>query len=258
VTSHTSGSERHTEPVRIPKAAALVASRLRTRIVVGELAQGDALPNETELMRYYMVSRPTVREALRILETESLVSVKRGAGGGARVTAPNPAVTARHAALLLRTEGTTLEDLFVARSIVEPAAAALLARRRDPNVVAALRGLHADSIDVVDDPVAYPVVAARFHEQVIALSGNRTLSLFARLVTEIVQAHNQATFARLEHPLDVAVHATHDHAELIDLVEKGDATGAEACWRRHMDGAADMALVVLGSATTVPLLEPPL
>jgi DNA-binding FadR family transcriptional regulator len=254
VTSRTSPDER-TEPVRIPKAAALVAGRLRNRIVLGELAEGDALPNETELMRYYTVSRPTVREALRILETESLVSVKRGAGGGARVTAPNPAVTARHAALLLRTQGTTLEDLFVARTIIEPAAAGLLAAHRDADGVAALRAIHAESIEVVDDPVAYPLVAARFHEQVIALAGNRTLTLFAQLMTEIVRAHNRATFARLEHPLDVAVHATHDHAELVELIERGDVAGAEACWQRHMNGAADIALAILGSQTAIELLE---
>jgi DNA-binding FadR family transcriptional regulator len=250
-----SGTAPRTEPVRIPKAAALVASRLRNRIVLGELAEGDALPNETDLMRYYMVSRPTVREALRILETESLVSVKRGAGGGARVTTPNAAVTARHAALLLRTQGTTLEDLFVARAIIEPAAAGLLAAHRDEEALAALRATHAESIEVVDDPVAYPAVAARFHEQVIGLAGNRTLSLFAQLMMEIVRAHNQATFARLEHPLDVAMHATHDHAELIDLVATGDVAGAEACWQRHMNGAADIALAVLGAATEIQLLE---
>ena len=76
------------QPVKVPKAASLVAASLRRRIVLGDLGEGDALPNETELMRFYEVSRPTLREALRILETESLISVKRGARGGARVVRP--------------------------------------------------------------------------------------------------------------------------------------------------------------------------
>ena len=135
------------EPVKIPKAASLVADSLRRRIVLGDLVEGDALPNESELMRFYEVSRPTLREALRILETESLISVKRGARGGARVAIPDASVTARHAALVLRLQGTTLEDVFVSRLIIEPAAVRLLAARAaaDPDVLAPLRELHDES-----------------------------------------------------------------------------------------------------------------
>src|SRR3954453_17494755 len=112
--------------VRVPKAAELVADDLRRRIIRGELSEGHALPNETALMEYYDVSRPTLREALRVLESESLISVKRGARGGARVQVPNSSVATRHAALLLQLGGTTLEDVFAARRVIEPAAARML------------------------------------------------------------------------------------------------------------------------------------
>ena len=71
--------EKPSQPVRIPKAAVIVAGEIRRRIVRGELKEGDALPSETELMRFFDVSRPTLREAMRILEAESLIAVKRGA-----------------------------------------------------------------------------------------------------------------------------------------------------------------------------------
>ena len=73
------------DPVHIPKAAVVVARRIRRGIMHGEFQPGQALPNETELMALYEVSRPVVREALRILESEALIKVKRGVGGGARV-----------------------------------------------------------------------------------------------------------------------------------------------------------------------------
>ena len=98
------------QPVRIPKASVVVAERIRRAIVRGEFQPDQALPNETELMALYEVSRPIVREALRIIESESLIKVKRGAGGGARVRRPDIAVAARHTALLLQLEGATLED----------------------------------------------------------------------------------------------------------------------------------------------------
>ena len=66
-------------PVRVPKTAELVASQLRRQIVRGDLKEGDALPPESTLMERFGVSRPTLREAFRVLESEALISVRRGA-----------------------------------------------------------------------------------------------------------------------------------------------------------------------------------
>ncbi|WP_338010625.1 FadR/GntR family transcriptional regulator [Gordonia sp. KTR9] len=82
--------------VRVPKAGELVAAQLRRQVVTGELKAGDPLPSETTLMERFGVSRPTLREAFRILESESIIVVLRGARGGARVLAPNESVAARH------------------------------------------------------------------------------------------------------------------------------------------------------------------
>src|SRR5690606_27941135 len=87
-------------PLRVPKAAELVAGRIRSQIVRGELREGDALPTEGELMKEFGVSRPTLREALRVLEAESLISVHRGSRGGARVRVPQSNVAADYAGLL--------------------------------------------------------------------------------------------------------------------------------------------------------------
>ena len=78
-------------PVRAPKTAELIASQLRGQIVRGELKAGDTLPPEITLMEQFGVSRPTLREAFRILETESLIDVRRGSRGGAQRRAGAPA-----------------------------------------------------------------------------------------------------------------------------------------------------------------------
>ena len=70
-------------PVKVPKTAELVATQLRNQIVRGDLREGDALPPEAALMAQFGVSRPTLREAFRVLESEALISVRRGARGGA-------------------------------------------------------------------------------------------------------------------------------------------------------------------------------
>ena len=66
--------------IRAVKTGEMIASFLRSKIVRGEFAEGDSLPPEAELMRQFEVSRPTLREAFRILETESLIVIRRGCG----------------------------------------------------------------------------------------------------------------------------------------------------------------------------------
>src|SRR3954462_6580915 len=81
------------EPVparlRVPKMAELVAGELRRQIVSRDLAGGDALASEADLMTRFGISRPTLREAFRVLESEGLIGVRRGAHGGARGKPPN-------------------------------------------------------------------------------------------------------------------------------------------------------------------------
>ena len=75
--------------LRQPRLADMVASVLRERIVNGELADGDLLPKQDELLEEFRISRPSLREALRILESEGLLTVRRGNVGGSVVEAPN-------------------------------------------------------------------------------------------------------------------------------------------------------------------------
>jgi DNA-binding FadR family transcriptional regulator len=98
--------------LRVPKMAELVSDRLRRQIIRGELSTGDALPSETALMARLGVSRPTLREAFRVLESEGLITIRRGAHGGARVQSPNGEIAGRYAGLLLEFRRTTLADVY--------------------------------------------------------------------------------------------------------------------------------------------------
>src|SRR6202165_6341277 len=86
--------------IRSPKTAELVVRTLRRMVVDGQLKDGDFLPNEAELMSHFGVSRPTLREAVRVLESERLVEVRRGSRIGARGVGPGPAIGARPARLV--------------------------------------------------------------------------------------------------------------------------------------------------------------
>src|SRR5947208_13567171 len=98
--------------VRSPKTAELVAGTLRRMVVDGQLKDGDFLPHEADLIAHFHVSRPTLREAVRVLESERLVEVRRGSRTGAKVRVPGPEIVARPAGLLLAISGTTLADVM--------------------------------------------------------------------------------------------------------------------------------------------------
>jgi DNA-binding FadR family transcriptional regulator len=233
--------------VRAPKTAELIAGFLRTRIVRAELKPGDTLPSEADLMVQFGVSRPTLREAFRILETESLISVRRGSRGGARVMSPDLSVAARYVGLLLQVQGTTIVDVYEARMVIEPPCARLLARSRSAADLTDLRACIDElrtvveaGADNVPDPVQWSQLTYKFHELVMQRSGSKTIAVLGGVLADIVQKHLAMTVSR---NFDDSVRSRfrrtiRSYGKLVDLVEARDAEGAEQHWRTHMEVAA--------------------
>jgi DNA-binding FadR family transcriptional regulator len=222
------------QSVRLPKTGEVVADRLRRQIVNGDLAIGQRLPPEEELTAIFGVARTTLREALRILESQGLIEIRRGRGGGPVVTMPRPDTLAQGLAVLLQLRETTLGDLDEARQLVEPALAASLARSHTEADLAALRGAvaRADRAAEDDDRRGFALAAADVHETIMERAGNTTLATISSLLHELVQqyyvtaasASDQATLRR----------AVRSYTKLVRLVEAGDADAAEEHWRMQM------------------------
>ena len=233
--------------VRAPKTGELVASHLRRQIVRGELRPGETLPLETELMEQYGVSRPTLREAFRILESETLISVRSGGRDGARVVAPEVSVAAGRVGLMLQMQGATINDVYEARMISEPPCAALLAQHRTgadleklTQVVDELKAEVAAKEPFVPDPHVWSSLTYRFHELILEGCGNKTLAVQGAVLQDIVATHLRTKLAwRDDNDTGERFkRAIRSYAKLISLVEAGDAGGAEKHWRSHMEGAA--------------------
>src|ERR1700737_1498407 len=126
------------KPVDVPKASDVLARALRERILSGELPEGTALPAERELVKQTHMSRATVREALRILEVQSLVRVKAGRAGGAFVQRPTTTSMASSVSLLIRGRRIKLVDLMEAREALVPLCAESAARNRTDDDLAEL------------------------------------------------------------------------------------------------------------------------
>ena len=178
------------QPMRLPKMAELIADQLRRQIVRGELKEGDALPSESELLERFHVSRPTLREAFRVLESESLITVRRGAHGGARVQVPNIDVAARYAGFILEHRGTTLDDVYQARILIEPPVVGMLALERTEADVARLRAALEEHDAAGDDPRRAIRTHTAFHALLVELTGNQTLRVLTGMIQHIIDLAN--------------------------------------------------------------------
>ncbi len=215
-----------------------IADELRALIVSGQLAEGESLGREGDLVERFGVSRPSLREALRILEAEGLITVVRGVLGGVIVHQPNERMTARTAALVLQARNVTLGDVHQARTVIEPAAVRMLASSPRRRAIEELKSLVEEQRVVLDDPEAFGRANARFHERLVALAGNQTLGIIAEMLNEIVaravtavsQTKPAARFARHAAPWD-PVAGTADRARS----RSGASIDAEAHWRAHME-----------------------
>lgn len=245
-------------PVRVPKTAELVAGHLRRQIVRGELHEGDALPPEAELMEQFGVSRPTLREAYRVLESESLITVRRGSRGGARVHLPDSSVAGRYAGLLLQVRGATLDDVFLGRLVIEQAAARRAARRTDGEAAERLRAALAVEAELTHEPPRFAQAANAFHDTLVVASGSQTLEVLYATITEVVASTVShflaAPYAGDDQPAENE-RAVKAHQRLIDLIAAGDAAGAETFWAGHMEIVRRVFLDLYGSTTVVELLS---
>jgi GntR family transcriptional regulator, transcriptional repressor for pyruvate dehydrogenase complex len=224
--------------VRAPKTAELVAGTLRRMIVDGQLTDGDFLPHETELMAHFKVSRPTLREAVRVLESERLVEVRRGSRTGARVCVPSAEIVARPAALLLELSGATLADVMTARIAFEPPAARLLAESGTDDAHVELARL-VEEIPQAWETGELATATANLHRRMVELSGNATLGIIAGMLYEITVRHTSTAIGRAQKvPKPEYTRLLKSYGHLVELVTARNGAGAEEHWRVHMEAAA--------------------
>jgi DNA-binding FadR family transcriptional regulator len=233
-----------------------IADELRRLIIEGELEEGESLGHEPDLIERFGVSRPSLREALRILEAEGLISVVRGVLGGVVAHRPDHRMAARTAALVLQSRNVSLADVFEARTIIEPAAVRLIASARARKASARrLRALIAEQEEVIDDPVAFGKANAHFHEELVGMASNQTLTIVAEMLNEVVvRAVTAVSQSSNTNSAATRKRGVRSQARLASLIEAGRADEAEEHWRTHM---AVVGRVMLGqqAKTVVDLLD---
>jgi GntR family transcriptional repressor for pyruvate dehydrogenase complex len=248
------------EDLATSRTAVRIASTLRREIVLGRLRPGDQLKPERELCDQFEVSRPTLREAIRMLEAQSLIEMRRGFQGGPVVRSLSVSTVSKQIGVALQIERTSLADLWRARSVLEPAAAAEMARSANRDGVAALAANIEDSRAAMDNPTLYARRTSEFTEILAEHCGNKTLRLLVRLLSDIVWATDKRLAAETRpsrsvlRVLNLSIAA---RERLLGRIERGEAEEAEQSWRAHLVAMGEMVLGVYGASTTVDVLSDP-
>jgi DNA-binding FadR family transcriptional regulator len=235
--------------------AEVVAAALRAKILDGDLSPGESLQSEASLMEEYDVSRPTIREALRLLESQHLVVVRRGSHRGPVVSLPDSSVTARSVAIQLQLRDATLADVYRFRMIFEPPAARLAAENASPEGIAELRAILEEETVHQGDYAAFAAVSWRFHTALMNLSGNATMAVIAESLQHLSEQHAAQSLARAADRDQQQVLSLKAHHKLLSLVERGAAVEAERFWTRHMAVAAEQLLPEIGTLRITELID---
>ncbi|MBB2995821.1 FadR/GntR family transcriptional regulator [Paeniglutamicibacter cryotolerans] len=182
-----------------------VVEQIENAITSGAVAPGDHLPSERELMVQFSVSRPTIREALRVLQSMGLVESKPGGRGGPLVLEPSPASLTRSFTTMVRLDSLSMRELVQFRLVLDSAACRLAATLHTPDQLAAM-GSCVERMEaaVGADTAAFARADVDFHLAVWEASGNALLSMCGQAVAGAIlqlitqQLKDAADSARIE------------------------------------------------------------
>lgn len=229
--------------IHVPKTSEIVADKIRAQIVRGELNEGDTLPPEGQLMDSLGISRPTLREAFRILEAEGLISVVRGSRTGAKVHKPSVDLVSRYAGYVLESQQTTIADLYQARLAIEPSVVRWLATDKGGGAIPKLRNLLAEmeALLEADRHEEFIDRVEVFHQALVAATGLKTITFLSRMLLSLAGKH-QREFQKRHSRTQEMRRKSHraglkSYQKVVDLIEAGEVEPAVAHWRLHLTNA---------------------
>jgi DNA-binding FadR family transcriptional regulator len=223
--------------LRSLKTSEMVAREIVHDIVTGDLRHGDRLPSEAQMLDGYGVSRESLREGLRLLEVQGLITIRRGPGGGPLVGTVDPANLGRASTLYYHLAGATYAELFEAWILAESLLAERAARNPDRDAVRERMSVYVEPIEELEEAelAEYVVQAAGFHSVVAALGENRVLELLLPTIGQIVTHH---VVVGNDPRVEVGHIVGPDHAEIAQAIRAGHARRAAHLMEEHIGGIA--------------------
>jgi DNA-binding FadR family transcriptional regulator len=217
-----------------PDTSREIARAIRQAVAERGLRPGDRIGTEQELASTYGVSRPTVREALRLLAGAHLIRASQGRGGGIFVAStPGEGIgrnLSESIAMMLSTESVSLTELLQARVVLEVPLAGLAARHATPETVRALEETLAVQEGAVAGDEVFSAADSRFHQTIAAAAGNDLLVAFTRWILDVLLPHLIAYVGPSLSGDDIVA----QHRAIVRAIRRGQPAAAERAMREHL------------------------
>lgn len=230
------------------RVATLLAEEIRNQILSGAIADGSFLPSERELSEQSGLGRSSVREALRILEAEGLITVRTGRSGGVTVRRPDAKILSRSIGVLVRSDRSGVNGLVEFRELLEPINARLAAQRRTPEDIAELEECNENMKTYIDEMIAGKPrraqiieVNARWHVAVATSTQNLFLAQMMSATETILRESIADEFNQKVYGDDsVWLTTLSIHRKITEAIARNDAEAAVRRMERHVHGYAGM------------------
>jgi GntR family transcriptional regulator, transcriptional repressor for pyruvate dehydrogenase complex len=224
--------------VLVPKASDVLADRLRELILDEGLPEGTPLPTERELVAQSGLSRGSVREALRVLETEGLIVTKAGRNGGSAIRRPTRESISRSFELFLRSHGVRFDALIEAREAVEPAAARLAALHRTDEDLVEMKQIHQELGSLSGNSAKFAKINLKWHLAVVRASKNELLITFVGAISRPIYA---ATEYQSLNTGELRREVVRVHGRVLDAIVEQDGEAAFRRMQRHIGAYSQLA-----------------
>lgn len=230
----------HVSAVRRVKRADQIVDAVKRWVVVSNIQPGDRLPNEKALMELFDCSKGTVREALKSLEVQGLISIKTGPNGGAvLVQVPYP-LASQMLRNYLHFQHPTGPDIYELRSLVEPEIARLVVGKlsaADLVELERLTVLCTPTTDSIEQRLEQRIAELDFHSLLAERCGNPLLGFIGRFLNDLLK--DLVIFKKVQLPeqREFSKSNLHYHQALVDAFRVQDSMAVEHLMREHMQCA---------------------
>jgi GntR family transcriptional repressor for pyruvate dehydrogenase complex len=218
----------HLAPIKSTRIYEEIVRQIKTMMAEGRLASGDRLPPERELAEKFLVSRTSVREALRALESLGLVEIRPGEGTFIREVSVDRLI--EPLALVMVAKRESIAELFEARRLIEPAIAGLASSRATPDEIQEMeRILEAQAREVAAGRTGFEQ-DARFHAAIGRAAHNEAITRIAHAVMDLLTQSREESLNTPGRP----TRSHQDHRRILEAIAGRQVGAAEEAMRDHL------------------------
>jgi DNA-binding FadR family transcriptional regulator len=221
-------------PIGHRSKAEHVAQQLLERIIAAKLKPGSSFATEAELLSQFNVSRPTMRESLKLLESQGVLELRPGPGGGIIVREPSTDLLAHGLSVFLRLHEVPFSTVIKAREVIEPALAYEAAVNGSEEDFEELEAsiVRMKALDAQSEQEAFLEENRVFHSVIARASGNKVLEVFWETISILAHGENHG----IRYSVGNQAHVIKAHQRILDACRRRDGKAAAGAMETHVRG----------------------